>query len=136
MLTRLRQLFCSHRFDLRDLWPRNETGNVRWPCWKCDKVFKAECGLDILSRHGQVEIRKVSVNMNEQQEARLHEIMAIARKLSWFYQNQKGYPLMQGSEVEKCILMAMDDFELERFRVAADDEEVVKINREENPLHA
>jgi hypothetical protein len=57
--------------------------------------------------------------MNEQQEARLHEIMTIAMKLEWFSENPNGYPLMQGSEVEKCILMAMDNRELERFRNAA-----------------
>jgi hypothetical protein len=65
--------------------------------------------------------------MNEQHEARLDEIMSIARKLSWFYKNPRGYPLMQGSEVEKCILMAMDNTELERFRIAA-GESTQKLN--------
>lgn len=66
--------------------------------------------------------------MNEQTEARLHEIMGIARTLSWFTKNPSGYPLMQGSEVEKCLLMAMDDSELLRFREAARDPETVRIN--------
>ena len=71
--------------------------------------------------------------MNEQQEARLHEIMNIARKLSWLFPNPRGYgyPIMEGSEVEKCILMAMDDVELMRFMEASEDGEVVKINKEE-----
>lgn len=56
--------------------------------------------------------------MNEQQEARLHEIMFIARELKWFTPNSSGYPLMQGSEVEKCILMAIDDSTLSKFRDA------------------
>lgn len=72
-------------------------------------------------------------NMNEQQEARLHEIMRIARKLSWFNKNPKGYPLMEGSEVEKCILMAMDNNELQRFRIAANDDKVVAMNARANP---
>lgn len=69
--------------------------------------------------------------MNEQIEARLFEIMRIANKLSWLYENPKGYPLMQGSEVEKCILMALDDAELCRFREAAANEAIVKINKKE-----
>jgi hypothetical protein len=50
----LSKSFCRHRFDYIDLWSRDETGDVRWPCWKCGRIFKAECGLDIL-RHGSVE---------------------------------------------------------------------------------
>ena len=52
-------------------------------------------------------------------EERLLEIMRIAGVLSWIAPNPKGYPLMQGSEVEKCILMALDDEELARFQKAA-----------------
>jgi hypothetical protein len=74
--------------------------------------------------------------MNEQIEARLCEIMSIARKLSWLYKNPTGYPMMQGSEVEKCILMALDDRELERFREAAKDADIVAINHGINPQHA
>ena len=56
--------------------------------------------------------------VNEYQEARLFEIMEIANRLEWFQPNVNGYPLMQASEVEKCILMAMIDQELLRFRTA------------------
>ena len=62
--------------------------------------------------------------------------MSIARKLSWLYKNPTGYPMMQGSEVEKCILMALDDRELERFREAVKDADVITINRNINPQHA
>lgn len=51
---------------------------------------------------------------------KLVEIMQIANKLKWFAPNPSGYPMMQASEVEKCILMALDDRELERFRDAAE----------------
>lgn len=67
--------------------------------------------------------------MNEQAEARLFEVMAIARKLSWFQRNPRGYPLMQGSEVEKCLLMMVDNAELQRFREAAECEAIVEMNR-------
>ena len=71
----LRSLFCSHRFDIKDM---QQTGipyqqepdkndyrawnkyhrqlytcdahlkRIKWPCCKCHKVFYAHCGLDIL----------------------------------------------------------------------------------------
>ena len=47
-----RSILCKHKFDLDDLLPRvTPDGGVSWPCWKCGKVFKAHCGLDILN-HG------------------------------------------------------------------------------------
>ena len=73
--------------------------------------------------------------MTEQQQARFAEIMSIARRLSWFYQNRFGYPTMEGSEVEKCILMAIDDSELVQFREAARNREIVRENRRANPDH-
>jgi hypothetical protein len=52
LLHRLRQRFCRHVFDLRDMhstkWNMPEDRVVIWPCWKCKKVFTAHCGLDIL----------------------------------------------------------------------------------------
>jgi len=59
------------------------------------------------------------------------EIMMIASKLLWFQDNPDGYPLMQGSEVEKCILMALDDQELARFRNAAGCSVICEINHRE-----
>ena len=47
---------------------------------------------------------------------RLIEIIKIAQKLGWLESNPKGYPLMQLSEVEKCMLAMKDDNELETMR--------------------
>ncbi len=43
-----------HKFKLKDLQERNSDGNVTWSCFKCKKVFIAECGLDILKNGGCV----------------------------------------------------------------------------------
>ncbi len=32
--------------------PRNQEGNVIWPCCKCGKIYIEECGLDVLN-HGK-----------------------------------------------------------------------------------
>ena len=50
----LRQRFCKHLFVGLDLQGRDLTGRVTWPCSKCGKVFRAECGLDVL-QHGDVK---------------------------------------------------------------------------------
>ena len=48
---------------------------------------------------------------------RLKEIIKIAYKLKWIYPpNKTSYPLMQLSEVEKCMIAMKDDFELQRMR--------------------
>ena len=39
---------CSHLFSPCDMQSRDENGNVKWKCCKCNKIFIAECGLDIL----------------------------------------------------------------------------------------
>jgi hypothetical protein len=55
------------------------------------------------------------------QEQRLKDIIKIAYVLSWCFPKEmmKGasYPLMQLSEVEKCMLAMTDDFELSRMKV-------------------
>ena len=47
----LKELFCVHLVKTKDLRLNPEsTGDydrVMWPCSKCGKVFKANCGLDI-----------------------------------------------------------------------------------------
>ena len=48
---------------------------------------------------------------------RLKEIIKIAHKLGWIYPPDKTpYPLMQLSEVEKCMIAMVNDFELGRMR--------------------
>ncbi|HUS39639.1 MAG TPA: hypothetical protein VMX74_09325 [Pirellulales bacterium] len=59
--------------------------------------------------------------MKKKKEKRLKAVMEAACKLGWFTDNKigGGYPLMQASEVEKCIMMALDKDEFERFNNAA-----------------
>jgi len=52
----------------------------------------------------------------KERKERLEEIIKIAKKLGWLKDNPTGYPLMQLSEVEKCMLAMVNDFELERMR--------------------
>lgn len=49
-------------------------------------------------------------------EKRLKEIIKIAYALRWITPPKVSYPEMQLSEVEKCMLAMVDDFELERMR--------------------
>lgn len=50
----VRQCFCFHRFDIRDLIGRSTPdGCVTWPCYKCNKIFVRQRGLDVLD-HGQI----------------------------------------------------------------------------------
>lgn len=79
--TRTASLLCKHEFRLQDLedakqeplpkpttrgykeWSEYLTElykhdsvlkRVKWPCWKCGKVFYAHCGLDIVPKHGRI----------------------------------------------------------------------------------
>ncbi len=53
---------------------------------------------------------------------RLKEIIQLAYKLKWVYPPDKtSYPLMQLSEVEKCMVAMFDDFELNRMREWGED---------------
>ena len=55
--------------------------------------------------------------MNPKDKERLKEILALAVKLKWIYPpNNTSYPLMQLSEVEKCMLAMTDDSELDIMR--------------------
>ena len=57
--------------------------------------------------------------MNQENTDRLKEIIKIANALDWVdksYVPSKSYPTMQLSEVEKCMIAMVDDFELERMR--------------------
>ncbi len=67
-------------------------------------------------------------------EERLKEIIKIAHKLGWLESNPNGYPLMQLSEVEKCMVALYNDFELKRMREWYEDElkkDALGINHEE-----
>jgi hypothetical protein len=62
MLTKLKQRFCTHMFDINELVGRpTPDGDVTWPCSKCGKVFKAHCGLDIVPRHGDMFFRGAAI---------------------------------------------------------------------------
>jgi hypothetical protein len=60
---------------------------------------------------------KGSGDLKEQDKTRLIAIMQAAKKLHWIIPqggtHDTSYPLMQLSEVEKCMLAMVDDFELE-----------------------
>lgn len=53
--------------------------------------------------------------VDNRENARLKEIIKIAHHLGWIGAGNT-YPLMQLSEVEKCMIAMVDDFELGRFR--------------------
>ena len=54
--TWLKQIFCRHRFNLKDLKGTGLEGKKRvsWECFKCGRVFYAHCGLDIIPTKGHV----------------------------------------------------------------------------------
>lgn len=47
---KIKNYFCAHEFAGKDMKPRDENGNVHWPCRKCGKVFSASYGLEILQQ--------------------------------------------------------------------------------------
>ena len=62
--------------------------------------------------------------MNPKDVERLKEIIKLAEKLKWIYPPLgTSYPLMQLSEVEKCMLAMTDDFELDRMRKWVEEQE-------------
>lgn len=48
MINFIKQKFCNHLFEPKDMKSRNKNGIVEWNCCKCGKVFKEEYGLKIL----------------------------------------------------------------------------------------
>ena len=48
VFTLFQRITCKHLFRGIDMQTRNEEGIVKWQCYKCNKVFAAENGLDIL----------------------------------------------------------------------------------------
>ena len=67
--------------------------------------------------------------LNKTQIDRIVEIITIAEELGWENnpKPQGCYPLMQRSEVEKCTIAMIDDFELKRMRKWYKDSIKVKI---------
>ena len=63
---------------------------------------------------------------------RLKEIITLADKLNWIYpidqpnKRHYSYPLMQLSEVEKCMIAMFDDCELDRMRRLVKEDETKK----------
>lgn len=58
IVRRLKHFFCRHEFYLKDLKGTgiNETDKrVSWKCYKCNKIFYANCGLDITPKHGNIK---------------------------------------------------------------------------------
>lgn len=41
---------CKHEFKGKDMQPRDHEGIVKWPCYKCGKIFTAPYGLKILEK--------------------------------------------------------------------------------------
>jgi hypothetical protein len=69
--------------------------------------------------------------MNDKETERLKEIVTLVDKLKWVYPlnnapKRTSYPLMQLSEVEKCMSAMVDDFELYRMRKWVEDEKKAK----------
>ena len=55
IVVRLRQRWCRHVFTLHDLHKvpgADHSNRVAWRCMKCDKRFRAHCGLDISPENG------------------------------------------------------------------------------------
>jgi len=44
---RLKQLFCTHVYDIAQIGSRDETGWLDWPCHKCGKIARVEYGLQV-----------------------------------------------------------------------------------------
>lgn len=56
LILHIKQKFCNHNFNIRQLEMVNRDGlndRVKWPCAKCGKVFRAHCGLDISPKYGE-----------------------------------------------------------------------------------
>ena len=68
----------------------------------------------------------------DEDEERLREIIKIAEKLGWIKPQNVGYPTMQLSEVEKCMLAMINDYDLQRMRKWFEDECKKKTNSQSN----
>jgi hypothetical protein len=69
--------------------------------------------------------------MKNEYEGRLKRIIEIAYKLGWVSPNSNGYPLMQLSEVEKCMIAMVSDEELYRMVRWFEESQNLKTNKQE-----
>jgi len=72
---------------------------------------------------------------SEKSIERLREIIKCANDLGWINKPRSGsgenYPTMQLSEIEKCMLAMIEDFELERLkRWVKEGEEISRLSDE------
>ena len=69
---------------------------------------------------------------------RLREIMTIAKMLDWIEpsKTESEYPIMQLSEVEKCMLAMVDDNELAKLRKWYDTEKEIKLSKSKRITNA
>jgi len=113
-----------HEFNVRDEVLKlslivEESKAPIYPSYILEKLERISNGMPIhldLLKQAKFNELKGGVDMGEKLE-RLKEIIKIADKLKWIYPPTKtSYPLMQLSEVEKCMIAMVDDFELERMR--------------------
>ena len=54
--------------------------------------------------------------MNDLIKTRIQEVIVLASKLHWLQKNPAGYPLMQLSEVEKCMIAMVDNSQFEKMK--------------------
>jgi hypothetical protein len=71
-------------------------------------------GLDKISKSNRQQ--EDGGRMKDKDVERLKEIIRMSHKLKWTFIGATSYPLMQLSEVEKCMLAMVDDSELNIMR--------------------
>jgi len=64
----------------------------------------------------KIEAISIKIERNKEYRDRLREIIGIALKLGWITPQKLGHSTMQLSEIEKCMIAMVDDFELNKFR--------------------
>lgn len=54
--------------------------------------------------------------ISDNQRKKIIEVIHLAEELKWLEKNPKGYPLMQLSEIEKCMIAMIDSHQLNQMR--------------------
>ena len=55
--------------------------------------------------------------MNILIENRIKEVIRLAEKLGWIQSNNSGYPLLQLSEVEKCMIAMVNQDQFNQMKI-------------------